>query len=209
MKLVGLRGYSRYSDRKAFTLDEVNRMDSVAVALNRVKEASELEKICSRIKHEHIVLNELAAIARMSGRKKVTVSVGMNALNNEDIRLYRELGAYAVVIPPELNEEVDNFERNAIMIEVFGRAFVEMFYKGKCMLSAYSAGLSVKRDGVCRMECSRKWDVIYGGRKVAEITFRPKLMHFDINADLVKHETRQITKTGVIEYGTHNRNSQS
>ncbi len=208
MKLVGLRGYSRYSDRKAFTLEEINGMDSVAVALNRVKEADELEKICGRIKHEHVVLNELASIARLSGSKKVTVSVGMNALNDEDVRLYEELGAHAVVIPPELNGEIGRFERRSVLIEAFGKAFVEMFYKGKCMLSAYASGVSVKRDGMCRMECSRSWDVVYAGRKVAEVTFRPKPVRFDVDADLVKYETRQITKVGVIEYGAHHGNTQ-
>ncbi|AKG92381.1 Peptidase family U32 [Geoglobus ahangari] len=209
MQLVGLKGYSRYSDSKAFTLEEINRMDEAVVALNRVKEADELEKVCEKIRHEHVVLNELAAISRVSGKKKVTVSVGMNALNREDIRLYEELGAYAVVIPPELNHEVDGLKSKSLKIEVFGRAFVEMFYKGKCMLSAYSSGRSVKRDGECGMECARRWKVIYNGRAVAEVTFRPRLMHFSVDADLVKHETRQITKVGVMEYGAHNGNSQS
>lgn len=209
MRLVGLKGYSRYSDSKAFTLEDINGMESAVVALNRVKEADELEDICEKIKHEHVVLNELAAIARISGKKKVTVSVGMNAMNSEDIRLYEELGAYAVVIPPELNREVAEFKSESLKIEAFGRAFVEMFYKGKCMLSAYSSGRSVKREGECGMECARRWKVIYNGKAVAEVTFRPRLMQFSVDADLVKHETRQITKVGVIEYGAHNGNSQS
>ncbi|WP_456370600.1 U32 family peptidase [Geoglobus sp.] len=209
MQIVGLKGYSRYSDSKAFTLEEINEMSYAVVALNRVKEADELEEVCDRIKHEHVVLNELAAISRISGKKKVTVSVGMCSLNREDIRLYEELGAYAVVIPPELNHEIEEFKSDSLKVEAFGRAFVEMFYKGRCMLSAYSSGRSVKRSGECGMECARMWKVIHNGRTVTEVSFGPRLTYFSVDADLVKHETRQITKVGVIEYGAHNGNSQS
>ncbi len=209
VKFVGLKGYSRYSDKKSLTLDEINSLKDVAVALNRVKGGEELIKICRKIRHEHVILNELYAIANVSKFKKVTVSVGMNAMNNLDLRFYKELGAHAVVIPPELNYEVESFEKEDLKIEVFGRVFVEMFYKGKCQLSIYASGKSVKKDGVCNMECAVKWDVIYSGQKVCETSFKPELRFYDVEADYIKHETRQINGEGVIDSGIDNQHSQS
>ena len=209
MKFVGLRGYSRYSDKKALTLDEINSLKNVAVALNRVKDGEELVEICRKIRHMHVILNELYAIANVSKFKKVTVSVGMVSVNNLDLKFYRELNAHAVVIPPELNDEVESFENDGLKIEVFGKAFVEMFYKGRCHLSAYASGKSVKRDGVCSMECARMWEVLYSGEKICETSFKPELRIYDVKADYIKHETRQINGEGVIENGINNKCSQS
>ena len=116
MRFVGLKGYSRYSDRKALTLDEVNSLENVAVALNRVREGKELVEICRKIKHEHVILNELYAIAEVSKFKKVTVSAGMNTINNLDLNFYEELGVHAAVIPPELNDEIKDFESRCLKI---------------------------------------------------------------------------------------------
>ena len=209
MRFVGLKGYSRYSDRKALTLDEVNSLENVAVALNRVREGKELVEICRKIKHEHVILNELYAIAEASKFKKVTVSAGMNTINNLDLNFYEELGVHAAVIPPELNDEIKDFESRCLKIEAFGRVFVEMFYKGKCQLSAYASGKSVKKEGVCNMECEKKWDVFYSGKKIAEVNFKPELRVYDVKADYIKHEIRQIRGEGVIEDGAHNKHSQS
>lgn len=205
MRFVGLKGYSRYSDKKAYTLDEINRMEEVTVVLNRVRESEDLERICKALKHEHVVLNEIASIARISREKKVTASVGLNPLNNHDLEFYEELGAYAVVLPPELNEEVESFEKKDVKIEVFRKAFVEMFYKGKCFLSSYLSGKSVKRDGECRMECGKKWEVFYNQKRVGSVTFKPKLIEYDVGGDLLKYEIRQIKGMGVIEHGTDNK----
>lgn len=209
MKFVGLRGYSRYSDKKSLSLDEINNLEDVAVTLNRVRDGDEIVEVCRKIKHEHVILNELYAIASVSKSKKVTVSVGMNATNNLDLEFYRELGAHAVVIPPELNYEVESFQKKGLKIEVFGRAFVEMFYKGRCQLSAYASGKSVKKSGVCNMECAKKWDVVYSGKKICETDFKPELTVYDVQADYVKHETRQIKGEGVIENGADSKHSQS
>jgi len=129
--------------------------------------------------------------------------VGLTPLNNEDLRFLRELGAFAAVIPPELNSEIDSFD-NVIKIEVFGLATLEMFYKGKCLLSAYFSNRSVKRQGVCRKECSRRWDVIYNGLKISEITFKPEMRRFDVRGDFIKYEGRQFSGYGVIEDGANN-----
>ncbi len=203
MRFVGLKGFSRYSDNKAFTLAEINEMENVAVALNRVKEVEEIEDICKEIRHNFVILNEIAAIKRISKFKKVIASVGLTPLNNEDLRFLKELGAYAAVIPPELNSEVDEFEKE-IKIEVFGFASIEMFYKGKCLLSAYSSNKSVKRGGICKKECSRRWDVIYSNKKIAEVSFKPELRSFNVKGDFIKYEGRQFNKFGVIESGADN-----
>ena len=202
MKLVGLKGFSRYSDSKAFDLEEINEMENVAVALNRVKEAEEIEEVCKKIKHETVILNEIAAIKRLSGFKRIVASVGLTPLNNEDLKFLKELGAFAAVIPPELNSEIDSFDK-ILKLEVFGFATIEMFYKGKCLLSAYFSNKSVKRDGVCRKECCRRWEVYYNGSKIAEVSFKPEMKSFDVKGDFIKYEGRQFSGYGVIECGVN------
>ena len=198
VKYVGLKGYSRYHDR--FSLDfekieEIAKKEKIYVALNRVKEANELVGVARRFRNvEGFILNELAAIKMLAKDKKVIASVGLTTLNNLDLSLLEELGAFAAVIPPELNNELESFKANKIKIEAFGKALVEMFYKGKCLLSAYTDGISVKRDGECKKVCCKRWKLYIGDREVCNVDFSPKLIEFDVRADFVKIEGRQFGK---------------
>ncbi len=210
MKFVGLKGYSRYGDEKALSLEEINEIakeEEIFVALNRVKEADEICEVAKKLSVSGFIVNEIAAIKELKCRK-VVASVGLTPMNRLDVEFLRDLGAFAVVIPPELNEEVEGLKVDGVKIEAFKKAFVEMFYKGKCLLSAYFSGVSVKRDGVCKKECCRKWNVEFEGKSL-EVSFAPKFKEFDVSADFLKHEGRQFSKVGVIEYGTHDQRSES
>ena len=209
MKYVGLKGFSKYGDEKAFTVEEINRMaegEEVFVALNRVREADEIAKVAEKLEVSGFIVNELAAVKRLRG--KVIVSVGLNALNKLDVEFFRDLGAYAVVVPPEVNDEIDEMKVEGVKIEAFKSAYVEMFYKGKCLLSAYFSGRSAKLDGVCGKECCRKWKVEFDGGKL-EITFPPRRVDFDVNADILKFEGRQFGGVEVMVCGIDDERSES
>lgn len=208
MKYVGLKGFSKYGDEKALTVEEINRLaenEEVFVALNRVREADEIERVTRNLKASGVIVNEVAAIEKIKD-KKVIASVGLNFLNSLDLELLKELGAYAVVIPPEINEDVEDLKGCGVKIEAFKRAYVEMFYKGKCLLSAYFSGVSAKRDGVCKRECCRRWKVVFE-EKEFETSFPPKLVEYDVNADILKFEGRQFSKIGVMVCGADDERS--
>ena len=209
MKYVGLKGFSKYDDEKAFTLEEINRMsekEEIFVALNRVKEAEEIVKVAKKLKVSGFIVNEVAAVKELEGR--VIVSVGLNAMNKLDVEFFKELGAYAVVIPPELNGEIEDMKVDGVKIEAFKRAYVEMFYKGKCLLSAYFSGKSAKLDGVCKKECCRRWRVELEGKSF-EVSFPPKPVDFDVKADILKFEGRQFERVGVMVDGINDERAES
>lgn len=205
LKYVGLKGFSKHGDEKALTLEEINEMakkEEIFVALNRIKEADEIEKAAKNLKVSGVIVNEVASIRRIRD-KKVVASVGLNALNFFDLEFFKELGAYAVVIPPEINEDIEELKGCGVKIEAFKRAYVEMFYKGKCLLSAFFSGVSAKRGGVCRKECCRKWKVVCSSGEF-ETSFSPKLLDYDVESDILKFEGRQFSKIGVMVVGADN-----
>lgn len=195
MKYVGLSDYSRYGNRFAMKREEIRDIagkDKIIVAVNLVREADEILGAVEGLDAYGFIVNELSAIKALSQKYRVFSSVGLTPLNFLDVGFLRELGAHAVTLPPELNCEVEEVRCGDVKIEVFGRALVEMFYKGKCLISAYACGKSVKRDGVCMKECCRKWDVIFRNKRVSSTRFVPKLVEFDVKADFVKFEGRQF-----------------
>ena len=208
MKYVGLKGYSRYHDMYSLSFEEIRELskrEKIFVALNRVKEADELIDAAKKLGDvEGFILNEIAAIKELSKERRIVASVGLTPLNDLDLEFFEDLGAFAVVIPPELNDEIDSFRTRDIKIEAFGRALVEMFYKGKCLLSAYADGTSVKRDGICTKVCCRNWKVYIGCKEICNVDFSPKLMEFDVKADLIKIEGRQFGKRIMeVKYGVN------
>ena len=176
--------------------------ERIFVALNRVKEADEILEVARKLDVEGVILNEIGAINKLEG-KKVVASVGLNALNILDIELLRDAGASVIVIPPEINDDVCDLKIDGVETEAFRKAYIEMFYKGKCLLSAYFAGISSKRDGICRRECCRRWEVEYM-KKTQKISFPPKPVEYEVDADILKFEGRQFSKVGVMVLGDHN-----
>ena len=208
---AGLKGFSRYSDRYALTDDEINELAKrkrVYVAFNRIKSPEEVEKAIKKLKGiEGLILNDPGTIWRL--RKKfglsITSSVGICPTNRLDLELLAEIGCDACVIPPELNEDfveaksIDS-EEKPCKLELFRFALLEMFYKGRCMLTGYFDGISTKKDGLCTKKCCRRWEVFMGDEKVFETSFPPRKSWLRVDgADIVKYEGRQIEKRREVE----------
>ncbi|RLI78291.1 peptidase U32 [Archaeoglobales archaeon] len=198
---VGLKGFSRYSDDNALSFDEIKELcksKRVFVALNRVVEFDTIKKIVEKLKCEGFIINDLGIIWKIKGEKSnysITASVGLNPLNYLDIQFLEEIGADIAVIPPEINDEIDEMKDKTkrIKIEAFEFALVEMFYKGKCLLSAYFDGVSVKKSGICTKRCCERWDVVVDGKTIKSKSFNPRAVKFDVKkADLLKVEGRQF-----------------
>ena len=199
---VGLKGFSRYSDDNALSLDEIKELcesKKVFVALNRVVEFDKIKKVVKELDCEGFIINDLGAIWKIKrdkelDNKTITSSVGLNPLNSLDIQFLEEIGVDVVVIPPEINDEIDGLAMGKIKIEAFEFALVEMFYKGKCLLSAYFDGVSVKKSGICTKRCCKRWNVVMD-KTVKSKSFKPKATRFDVEkADLLKVEGRQFKK---------------
>lgn len=212
---VGLKGFSRYSDDDALSFDEIRELcksKKVFVALNRIVEFDKIKKIVEELNRdcEGFIINDLGVIWKIKRDKKlnhatVTSSVGLNPLNFLDIQFLEEIGADIVVIPPEINDEINSikYKTREIKIEAFEFALMEMFYKGKCLLSAYFDGVSTKRSGICTKRCYEKWGVIVNGKTIKSRSFNPKAVKFSVEkADLLKIEGRQFRRYG---YGVGNK----
>jgi len=201
---VGLKGFSRYSDRYAFTAEEINELakqKQVYVAFNRIKSPREIEEAVRKLKGiEGLILNDPGAIWKLRGKfdLPITSSVGISPTNRLDLEFLAEIGCDACVIPPELNE--DFLERSTdaekpCKLELFRFALLEMFYKGRCMLTGYFDGISTKKDGVCTKKCCRRWEVFMDDEKVFETSFPPRKSWLNVDgADIVKYEGRQMEK---------------
>lgn len=216
---VGLKGFSRYSDENAMTLEQINELSDekeVYVALNRIKRPEEIIEVIRRLKCKGVILNDVGTIWKAGEcGKEIVSSVGLNPLNILDIEFLKDIGVDIVVIPPELNEDFSEIEGSgfqesklqealnlqeklkAVKIEIFTFALLEMFYKGKCLLSAYFDGISSKKEGVCTKKCCRKWNVFYDG-KLKKVSFNPVARKFEgdlkIKPQYLKVEGRQFRK---------------
>jgi len=113
---------------------------------------------------DEVILNDPGVIALVRGEfpdLPVCASVGLSAMNPEDARAYRELGADAVVLPSSVRpEEIPAIKRaSGLRIEVFAWCRAEFLLHGKCGLTAYAAEgaagamVSPKRGGSCRLVC--------------------------------------------------------
>ncbi|AGK61680.1 hypothetical protein Asulf_01709 [Archaeoglobus sulfaticallidus PM70-1] len=204
---VGLRGFSRYSDKNALSIDEINELSkdkNVFVALNRIRgldPVAEVVEVIERLKCKGVILNDAGLIWKVSvmkNKKKIVSSVGLNPLNELDIEFLKSIGADVVVIPPELNSDISI--KKDVEIEAFGFALIEMFYKGKCMISSYFNGISTKKSGLCTKKCCRRWKVVFEDKEVCEVSFNPKAVMFefdersDFRPDYVKLEGRQFRR---------------
>ncbi|RLI76630.1 peptidase U32 [Archaeoglobales archaeon] len=203
---VGLKGFSRYSDDNALNLDEIKELcenKRVFLALNRVVEFEKIKEIVEKLDCNGFIINDLGTIWRIKRDNKlkhkvITSSVGLNPLNTQDIQFFEEIGVDFVVIPPEINCEIDKIKNKTkkIKIEAFEFVLMEMFYKGRCLLSAYFDGVSTKKSGICTKRCCEKWDVIVNNKTIKSKLFNPKAVKFVENtkADLLKIEGRQFRR---------------
>jgi putative protease len=113
---------------------------------------------------DEAILNDpgvIALVRREFPDLSLCASVGLSAMNPEDARAYRELGADAVVLPSAVRpEEVPAIrEASGLRIEVFAWCRAEFLLHGKCGLTAYAseggggAAVSPKRGESCRLVC--------------------------------------------------------
>jgi len=205
---VGLKGFSRYSDRYALTAEEINELAKqkrVYVAFNRIKSPKEIEEAVNKLKGiEGLILNDPGTIWKLKDKHdlSITSSVGICPTNRLDLEFLAEIGCDICIIPPELNEDfakakTDKTGKKAYKLELFRFALMEMFYKGRCMLTGYFDGIITKKDGLCTKKCCRKWEVFMGDEKVFETSFPPQKSWLRIDgADIVKYEGRQIKSGG-------------
>jgi putative protease len=115
---------------------------------------------------DEVILNDpgvIALVRREFADLPVCASVGLSAMNPEDARAYRELGADAIVLPSAvLPGEVPAIrEASGLRIEVFAWCRSEFLLHGKCGLTGYAvegaagAMVSPKRGGSCHLVCRR------------------------------------------------------
>jgi putative protease len=113
---------------------------------------------------DELILNDPGVIALVRGEfpdLPLCASVGLSAVNPEDARAYRELGADAIVLPSAvLPGEVPAIrEASGLRIEVFAWCRAEFLLHGKCGLTGYAAEgaggalLSPKRGTSCHRVC--------------------------------------------------------
>jgi putative protease len=113
---------------------------------------------------DEVILNDPGVIAlarRELAGWPICASVGLSALNPEDARAYRELGADAVVLPSAVRPgEIPPIKKaSGLRIEVFAFCRPEFLLHGKCGLTGYvvegdgGGTASAKRGGSCRLVC--------------------------------------------------------
>ena len=122
-----------------------------------------------------VILNDVGAVKRVKELApdiEVHVCAGMNAINIEDIKFYKDMGADMVVAPCNLTpEEAEEFKKHVpIGIEIFLHSNTCFTYLGKCLMSSYfkyewvfdEYGKnhfygSPNRGGYCHRICKHKW----------------------------------------------------
>ena len=150
-----------------------------------------------------VILNDpgvIAMVRREFPDLPVCASVGVSAMNPEDARAYRELGADAIVLPSALlPEELPAIKKaSGLRIEVFAWCRAEFLLHGKCGLTGYAvegaggALVSPKRGGSCHLVC-RGLPVAREPRSLEEELSR----WIDAGADVFKIEGRDLSPGAV------------
>ena len=152
---------------------------------------------------DEVILNDPGVIALVRGEfpdLPICASVGLSAVNPEDARAYRELGANAIVLPSAvLPKEVPAIrEASGLRIEVFAWCRAEFLLHGKCGLTAYAvegAGggrVSPKRGGSCHLVCRR-----FPGPKVPRSLEEELSPWVAAGVDVFKIEGRELSPAAV------------
>jgi len=142
----------------------------IHAAINAVPSSGELPAFLASLRRlrdegiDEVILNDPGVIA-LARREfpgwPVCASVGLSALNPEDARAYRELGADAIVLPSAVRaDEIPLIKKaSGLRVEVFAYCRPEFLLHGKCGLTGYAGTgngggtASAKRGGSCRLVC--------------------------------------------------------
>ncbi len=193
---VGLYGWSRRTKEYELRLEQIERIveeaeshkAQVRVAINSAFSSLEYPMFrnaireLSRIGVAGVIINDVGAIPvikEIAPSLEVHVSAGMNAVNIEDMKFYRELGADMIVMPCNLTpQEVREIkEQVPVGVEVFLHSNTCFTYLGKCLMSSYFKHQwvydefgknhfhgSPNRGGYCHRICKASWS--WEGKRV-------------------------------------------
>ncbi len=235
---VGLKGWSRGGSRNELDPGQLQRCVELArgigkkvhLAVNTIAKPHERETLLRELTGlagdvDAVILNDLGLLQQVRRdlpRLPITVSVGCGALNIDDVLLYQELGAAAVVLPGYLQpQEIAAIRKRAsIRIELMLHMVEEFIQLGKCWMPSYlnfAAGErlvpperlagSVKRGGVgsCFRICQQPWAVVKEGievdrrlfpsRQISRLSEIPAFL--DAGADVIKLQGRSLSPDAV------------
>ncbi len=235
---VGLQGWSRGGDRNELDRRELQACIELGhatgkklhLAVNTIAKTHQREALLALLGEligdgiDAVILNDVGFLAQVKRELPVlpvTVSIGCGALNVDDVLLYQDLGAAAVVLPGTLEpaEIAAIKQRASIRIELMLHMVDEFLQLGKCWMPSYLhfaaadrpdgarlAG-SVKRGGVgsCFRICQQPWAVVqerievdrrlFPSRQLSRISELPKFL--DAGADVIKIQGRSLSAESV------------
>ena len=194
---VGPKGWSRRRD--AYELSDEALRESIRIAhargvkvraaVNTHPTSSELPTLLKRMEIwvgsgiDGVILSDvgvMAAVHRVFPALSIHASIGANILNDEDIRLYREVGVSQVVADTKLSlKELRTRREIEVGVEVLIHANKCYTYLGKCWMSPYhrlersqdETGKdqfkgSPNRGGLDYRVCLEAWSLWRGNREV-------------------------------------------
>jgi len=236
---VGLKGWSRGGSRNELDRGHVQRCLELAhgigkgvhLAVNTIARPHEREALLCQLAElagdgiDAVILNDVGLLRQVRlglPRLPITVSVGCGALNVDDVLLYQELGAAAVVLPGYLQppEIAAIKSRVSIRVELMLHMVDEFIQLGKCWMPSYLNFAaaerlvpaerltgSVKRGGVgsCFRICQQPWAVIkerievdrrlFPSRQISRISEIPEFL--DAGVDAIKIQGRSLSPESV------------
>jgi putative protease len=232
---VGLKGWSRGGARCEVDREQLRQCIKMAhglhkklqLAANIIPKTHEWVVLLRQLAEladwglDAVILNDvglLSEVRRVLPGLEVIASIGCGALNTDDVMLYEDLGASAVVLPGDLEpHEIAAIRAKAsVQLEVMLHMVAEFIQLGKCWMPSYlnfaaaeraqppqRLGGSVKRGGVgsCFRICQQPWTLykddaevdrrLFPSRQVSRV---PELAAFlDAGVDVIKIQGRSLS----------------
>jgi len=226
---VGLEGWSRGGARRELGWDELVAAQrevassgrSLRVALNTIPRPEERARLFERVPAlldlgiRDVIVNDvgiLAALRQRFERLRLTASIGCGAQTVADVAFFRDLGAYAVVLPGTVSPAEMREIRTVrgISVEIMVHMVEEFVLLGKCWMPSYvhlkespmRQNGSVKRGGVgaCFRICQQPWELFAAGRRVDTRLFPSRQIsriadvgaYADAGVDVLKLQGRSL-----------------
>ena len=226
---VGARGWSRRTAQYELLDEEIREINELAldlgkevrVALNTNFSPMEMDLFAHKMERfaswgiRGLILTDPGAMFLVKNRfpqMEVHVSAGANAINEEDLRFYREIGVDMVVAPCNLTvEEIAEIKSHVdVGVEVFLHSNTCFTYLGKCLMSSYfryqwhfdQEGKnhfwgSPNRGGYCHRICKARWSLADGRdahmRNDMFLAFAHLPDYLEAGVDCLKIQGREYT----------------
>ena len=148
----------------------------IYITLNTLIFESELEEVKSYIDflYHHvdaIIVQDYGIIHYIRSKYPdfpVHVSTQCSIHNKQDIEILKNLGVSRVVLAREVSlEEIREFNKLGIELEIFIHGALCFSYSGMCYLSYYKGGRSGNR-GSCAQPCRQNYELLEDGNKIKE-----------------------------------------